>query len=614
MVKFSNMKRLIAFDLDDTLAVTKQDIAPRIAELLKQLSKHYPIAIITGGTYGQIESTVTAKLDLSESDLERFYFLPTNGLQMYHYDAGTLGWIHKKFVEDLSDEENEHISSVLCATAQELGYWVDNPTGDIIELRGTQVTYSALGQKASPESKFAWDPTYAKRLKMHEMVSAALPGYKVQINGNTSVDVTRPGYDKGYGLICLLKELDMHLSDVLYYGDQFQETGNDYPVLKLGVDVVNVANWEETAEGIEDLLKAANDHKIAESELHTLIDKLRHVQATSREDMIVQALSVLANNTPELIDRHSTTAFIIKFLVGSVYYGVKIEYGNTEVVRGEVSWYESAPANLRRHHIVSYVGVNHAFVVLRWLHNAKTVDEIAREREDEAVADFTTNLIIKVLEQDKELFNLNPKVLLENSADHSYFYDKYCAYNAKADSFPYLKTLLEQDTVTVNGQELLGPNAIVERIQKDDKLRDYLSPKEAGLIHGDSHLGNLLVEGDQVYMVDPKGVDPLPLEYDTGRVVWSLTGWNAIVNGDYSCTKQGKDYTLEYKNYRQYVKSLPVVRATFADDEYYRAMYSSAMQYLTRVSHAAIESEANAMYLRGLLQMQEIFNELGERV
>lgn len=607
------MKRLIAFDLDDTLATTKQPITPRIAKLLVELSDHYMIAVITGGTHTQIKSDVIERLKPAGVKLERFYFMPTNGLQLYHFDVQNGTWDHKKFAQDFTEEENSNIQTVLKSAAEQLGYWITDPKGDLIELRGTQVTYSALGQKASPESKYAWDPTYAKRFKLHKLVSAQLPDYKVQINGNTSVDVTKPGFDKGFGLTCLLKELDMHISDVLYFGDQFQETGNDYPVLKLGVDTVNVANWEETAEGIEDLLAKAKDLKASESELHALVDRLRNLRPDSREDTVRQSLDALKDNSPELLDRHNTTAFIIKFIVDSIWYCAKIEFGDTDVVRGEIAWYESTPASLRQHHVVSYIGSNYAFVVLRWLNNAKTVDEIAREREDETDFQETTNLIIKVLEQDAELFDLNPKIELENSPEHSFFYDKYYAYNSKADAFPYLKTLLGQKTIVINGQKLLGPDAVVERIQKDDKLREYLSPKTAGLIHGDSHLGNLLVEGDQVFMIDPKGMDPLPLEYDTGRVLWTLTGWNAILSGEYECTQQDGGYVLEYRKYNQYVGCTPAIRATFTDHEYHRAMYSSAMQYLTRIAHAADASETTALYLRGLQQLQELFDELGER-
>lgn len=348
------------------------------------------------------------------------------------------------------------------------------------------------------------------------------------------------------------------------------------------------------------------------TELDNLLAQFVSLQVTSREDLQQQVGDLLRDYQMELIDRHNTLSMIFRLTADGTQYGLKIEFGEAKVTRDEAHWFELAPADLKTHHIASHIGENYAFVLLRWLHNAKTIEEIAIANEGKDTTE-TIDLVIQALQQDKELFNTNSIVPLLATKDSSYFLDKYISYNADAPKYPYLQTFLEQDTVRINGKGLPGPWRFVQKVQQNDELRTYLSPDKAGLIHGDSHLDNLLVEDGKVYLLDPKGHDHLPLEYDTGRVLWSLTGWNAIVRGEFDLSKDDSGYHLDYKRRQQYIDGMPRIREYFSDQEYHRAMYSAAVQYLTRIHHAANESETMALYLRGLEIFQELLDDLGEK-
>ena len=43
------------------------------------------------------------------------------------------------------------------------------PAGEVIEDRDTQITFSALGQDATPEDKYAWDPDNEKKLAIRDL-------------------------------------------------------------------------------------------------------------------------------------------------------------------------------------------------------------------------------------------------------------------------------------------------------------------------------------------------------------------------------------------------------------------------------------------------------------
>ncbi len=609
------MKKLIAFDLDDTLAVTKKPISQRMAELLAELADLYDVCVITGGLYKQVEACVIEQLKTTPSRLGRMHFMPVNGAQHHHYDAASGKWEHDQFVENLSLVDKRRIMRVLERVAKELGYWEEKPAGPIIADRGTQITYSALGQLAKPEDKYAWDPGRVKRVRMYDVVSAELPDFEVRINGNTSLDVMRPGMDKGFGMSHLCDKLKLEYEEVLFIGDQLQEQGNDYPIKLLGIDVIAVEKPEETELIIEGLISERREQVKARfpwgdtqlpKELGDVVAPLVALNVGSREDMKRQVSGLLKNHGVKLLDTHNTTAMIFRFTSGGTEYGLKIEYGAADVIRNEVHWYELMPENLKPHHVLSHVSGNYAFVLLKWLRQARTIDDCAVAGDEK-----TMDYVLQALEQDKQLFESNVTVPLETSRGSSFFFDKYHSYNAGAREYPYLQALLDSDSVRVNGRKLGGPYRCVQRIQQDDELREYLSPDRAGLIHGDSHLGNLLVEDGQVYMIDPKTTDNFPLEYDTGRVHWSLTGWNAIVRGEFSLEGKEGEYELDVKVPERYVEGFLRFRAYFSERDYHRAVYSSVMQYLTRVSHAAKRDETIALHLRGLQICEELFKELG---
>ena len=60
------MKKLIAFDLDDTLAITKSPITDRMSELLEKLLVHYDVCVITGGSFEQIKKQVASRLEVED--------------------------------------------------------------------------------------------------------------------------------------------------------------------------------------------------------------------------------------------------------------------------------------------------------------------------------------------------------------------------------------------------------------------------------------------------------------------------------------------------------------------------------------------------------------------
>jgi hypothetical protein len=166
----------------------------------------------------------------------------------------------KLYSEDFTPEEKEKIISSLKKAVAEAGFKVEKVWGEAIEDRGSQITYSALGQKAPLEQKTKWDPDFAKRKKIKTILDTMIPKFSVRMGGATSIDVTKPGIDKAYGIRKLKDVLGISLKEMIFVGDALFPGGNDYPAEQTGVISIPVRGPHETKRVIETMIACLSDH------------------------------------------------------------------------------------------------------------------------------------------------------------------------------------------------------------------------------------------------------------------------------------------------------------------------------------------------------------------
>lgn len=243
------MKKLIIFDLDGTLAKSKAALDPEMAQLLKDLLQAAQVAIISGGDWGQFEKQVLAKLP-QETDLNRLSILPTCGTKYYRHSKA---WV-QLYAENFSKAAKEKILEALKVAVDASGLKPEKTWGEQIEDRGSQITFSALGQQAPLEAKQGWDPDFTKRKVIKALLDQSLSEFSVQMGGATSIDITKPGIDKAYGIQKLHTILQIPIGDMVFIGDALFEGGNDYPARSTGVACIAVKNPEETKKVIQGIL------------------------------------------------------------------------------------------------------------------------------------------------------------------------------------------------------------------------------------------------------------------------------------------------------------------------------------------------------------------------
>jgi HAD superfamily hydrolase (TIGR01484 family) len=243
------MKNLIVFDLDGTLAESKSPLDAEMATLLGRLVAVVRVAVISGGAWPQFQKQLLGRLT-DDDTLNNLFLLPTCGTRFYRRNGA---W-NSVYAEDFTAGDSKRIVDALNAALDASGFRAARSWGEIIEDRGSQITLSALGQDAPLDAKKAWDPDFAKRGKIKAILDARLPGFSVHLGGATSIDVTRPGIDKAYGIAKLHEILGVPIADMLFIGDALFPGGNDYPARRAGVLSIAVRDPHETKRVIETIV------------------------------------------------------------------------------------------------------------------------------------------------------------------------------------------------------------------------------------------------------------------------------------------------------------------------------------------------------------------------
>ncbi|KAM5440383.1 hypothetical protein McanMca71_003865 [Microsporum canis] len=214
------MISLVAFDLDGTLALSKQPLLDSMGEALADLLAVAHVAVISGGDWPQFQKQCKD------------------------------GAWKAVYAELFDDKTKQLILTAFDAALEATGFKPEQTWGNRIEDRGSQITFSALGQEAPIHAKEVWDPDFAKRKVIQADLRKRLPDVSINMGGATSIDITQKGVDKAHGLKRLCDASDIPLEQMMFIGDAIFPGGNDYPAKQLGLKTVCVKDPNGTLAAI----------------------------------------------------------------------------------------------------------------------------------------------------------------------------------------------------------------------------------------------------------------------------------------------------------------------------------------------------------------------------
>ncbi len=245
--------KVIVFDLDGTLAVSKTPMSSEMSTSIIELLEKYTVGVISGGSFIQFEKQILSQLEgVRDELLQKLFLFPTNGSTFYRYINNKWQCVYE---EKLTEDEKKSIYSAWAESVKSTGITLpDNLYGEVMEDRGTQITFSLCGQNAPVEVKSTCDPDMAKRSLIREAMLPLLSGFSVTIAGMTSIDITRAGIDKAYAINKILQYLKVERENVLFIGDKLDTGGNDFSAKTTGVHTLSVNSPDDTLNILNDLI------------------------------------------------------------------------------------------------------------------------------------------------------------------------------------------------------------------------------------------------------------------------------------------------------------------------------------------------------------------------
>lgn len=249
------MIKTLIFDLDGTLTESKSALTPEMGTVLARLLAQMPVAVMSGGSYAQFQKQLLGGMP-ADANFKNLYLFPTSAAQCFVWKNGN--W-ELQYSNPFTPEERDRVLHALDESLKETSLDAPPPQlwGKQTEDRGSQITWSALGQEAPIEEKKRWDPDRTKRMPLQAALLRRLPNYAVRVNATNSIDITREGISKAYGVRRLSEILSIPIADMLYIGDALFPGGNDEIVKEAGIATRQVSGPAETAEVIEKILASA---------------------------------------------------------------------------------------------------------------------------------------------------------------------------------------------------------------------------------------------------------------------------------------------------------------------------------------------------------------------
>jgi phosphomannomutase len=235
--------RAVLTDMDDTVVGSALPLGADMAVAMDALVEGgLGLAVVSGAALPRMLAQVSAHL-------KRPHFLvATSGSEAVRASPGQPDpFCEELFRHAFSQRDRDEILAALRWLVAGYGLKPDTDEADQMQDRGSQITLSALGYTAAPERKRAFDPDGSRRREWVRRLEDRLGAgrFNLRVGGTTSLDITPLGVDKGSGVNQLLRRTGWKAEECLYFGDRFEDTGNDHPVLSV-MDCVEIRHPDET--------------------------------------------------------------------------------------------------------------------------------------------------------------------------------------------------------------------------------------------------------------------------------------------------------------------------------------------------------------------------------
>ena len=346
-------------------------------------------------------------------------------------------------------------------------------------------------------------------------------------------------------------------------------------------------------------------------EIHDLIMPLERRQPSRKSDLID---FFRTNKECKIIDSHNTSSIIVVLSGAEVRYVLKIECGQDSATARELHWYNhySLP-DIESSFISGGVFDHFSYIIMRHIDN---IESLADTIFNNSVRlNSITRWVDTAFNSDLRLFDSTKRRRLP----HMQYLDAYVKYKTRtkeALKFPFLKELIDCESISINGRVYLSPSKILNYIYSHQRLVEKIFTHQVGIIHGDLHIGNMVHSSSfqgNLTILDPGSVCLLPIQYDGGKVLQSIhSGYEQIMRGLYTLKATGDNsYNLIVDSIRNLDSAYAHICQTWDEGLLTGSLFMEAMHFLTMVPHhASNQNESIALYLTGARLLNRLIDSL----
>ncbi|PBK99356.1 eukaryotic phosphomannomutase [Armillaria gallica] len=218
-------KKLLLFDVDETLSHARQPASPEMIQVLRELRKKSVIGFVGGSDLVKISEQLSVHGSNALEDFD--YAFAENGLTAYKLGGALQS---QSFIKYLGEDNYKKLVNFILHYLADMDVPVKR--GTFVEFRNGMVNISPIGRNATKEERNefeAYDKIHGLRAAFVKVLQEKFADYDLtfSIGGQISFDVFPRGWDKTYALRHVEDE---GFEEIHFFGDKTYKGGNDYEI------------------------------------------------------------------------------------------------------------------------------------------------------------------------------------------------------------------------------------------------------------------------------------------------------------------------------------------------------------------------------------------------
>ena len=231
-------KNIFIFDKDGTITAPNKPLEKKYSECLAWLLEEKQVIILTARDFSICKEHI---LDILPEnwDYSHLIFACSNGSEIYKR-------IHDSYtcISSLPWNIHEHIE-IIEKYIQKINS-IENTQLFLEKRSDSMVSVICMPRETSLAERRDFDPDRVKRWKIIKQLLDLLPTLEILPWWSTSIDISL--YSKYDWLQHIYKELWISYREALYFGDSFENDGNDITILRDPIEAIEVSSYENLLE------------------------------------------------------------------------------------------------------------------------------------------------------------------------------------------------------------------------------------------------------------------------------------------------------------------------------------------------------------------------------